>query len=107
MSANGKTGNHYKEAIAKFFPSSVTLTYMYLVRIEAIQFLFGKFLTYPDDKCTDVFLICTGNTALGHRTNLANQEYFMLQIEKAVILLMINILEDSLSSRVLNTEFRD
>ena len=41
---------HCNETTEKRLSLSSTPPYLYLVRIQTIQFLFGKFLTYPDNK---------------------------------------------------------
>ena len=73
-----KLHTHYQvkameyEAIAKW-RLFLTLLFSYFVRIQTIYFLFGKFLTYSNNKCNNNFFsICFGNIALAHCTDLAS-----------------------------------
>lgn len=54
------------------FNLSSTLPYLYLLRIQTIQFLLGSFLTYPSHQYNyNLFLICRRNVTRGlnaHRT---------------------------------------
>ena len=73
-----KLHTHYQvkameyEAIAKW-RLFLTLLFSYFVRIQTIYFLFGKFLTYSNNKCNNnYFSICFGNIAFAHCTDLAS-----------------------------------
>ena len=75
-----KLHTHYQvkameyEAIAKW-RLFLTLLLSYFVRIQTIYFLFGKFLTYSNNKCNNNFFsICFGNIALAHCTDLASSD---------------------------------